>query len=325
MRKNLAMSKNNHSCFRSSEAVRQHLVDLAERVAEAYMTIPEVRAFIIFGSVADGLPDEHSDLDSVAFCQGVPSPTARRRAVGRIGAHTEKCSFRSPWDTVCLDDGGDDCCVLLKTIADVEAKVVRSRDKIVRFCRRLDPFAERVNGMPDPEGDRLVLEAAGGVFSPSEADLADLQACRILRDPGGIVAGWRAEIADFPAEARKLAIEHRLFFGTMWIGEDMQRAIAAGDHAHVAIKRSWAIEHFIRLLYTLNRRYYHKPKWLAQHLAGFQYKPADTLSRLSKAWSGEGSAAIEELWGLAAELIACIREGCPEADIDRVAGWFDAD
>lgn len=310
----------------SGEPIRRRLIDLAERVGRAYMGIADVRAFVIFGSTADGVVDEDSDLDTVAYCESIPPLPAREDAMRRLGADPEACSSQthwegSPWDTVRLPDGGD-CCILLKRTADVQAKAVSARDKIIRFCRRLDPLRERINGMPDPESDRLLAEAAAGGFWPSEEVLADLESCLVVADPEGVVRAWQAEIADFPAEARKVAIEHRLFFATMWVNEDMPRALCVGDETHFAVKRAWAVEHYLRLLYTLNRRYYRKPKWFARHVSGFQHAPADTVARLRRWWSGQGAAVVEGMLAFAGELIDCIREGCPEADVRRVAGWL---
>ena len=306
--------------------IKEQLIRLAERVGEAYMAIPEVRAFVIFGSTADGTVDEHSDLDTLAFCEQVPERAMRQQAAERLGG---KCSCQtlwdgSPWDVVRLENV-EECCVILRAIADVESRAIRQREKIVRFCRRLNPFEERANGVPDPDSDELLLQAANGVFWPSEAQLADLHSCLVVHDPDGIVARWKAELSDFPAEAREVAIEHRLFFSTRWVVEDMSRAIAVGDDTHFALKRAAAIEHFVRLLYTLNHRYFRKPKWFAQHLAGFPHQPPDALSRLSKAWSGSGPEVVEELRVFANDLTACVREGCPEADVERVVRCYFAD
>jgi hypothetical protein len=290
------------------------------------MQMAEVRAFAVFGSTADGVLDEGSDLDTVAYCKSIPPPAARQEAMHLLGADPQACSSEthwegSPWDTVRLPEG-EDCCVLLKRIGDVQAKAVSARDKIIRFCRRLNPLHERINGMPDLESDRLLAEAASGSFWPSEEVLADLQSCLVVADPEGVVRAWQGEIADFPAEARRIAIEHRLFFATMWVNEDMRRALTVGDVTHFAVKRSWAVEHYIRLLYTLNRRYFRKPKWFAHHVSTFQHAAADTVARISGWWAQDDDAVIGDMLGFARELIDCIRAGCPQANIQRVAGWL---
>ena len=303
----------------------QRLLDLAKRVAEGYATIPQVRAFMVFGSAADGVVDEASDLDTTAYCDDIPPREAREQAVRRMGGDPQACSFPKhgvSFDRVVLPDCEDDCCVVLERFAAVQAECVDARDKVIRFCRRLDPFHERVHGQADAEADQLLREAAEGLFWPSEDTLADIQSCLVLYDPDGLLARWKREIADFPADARKLAIEHRLFFSALWVNEDMPRALAAGDRMHFAILRARAVEHFVRLLYTLNRRYFRKPKWFARHLKDFRFKPANTSRRLNSLWAEAEENLVDQMIEFIRDLIASIRKGCPEAAIDRVANWF---
>lgn len=77
-----------------------------------------------------------------------------------------------------------------------------------------------------------------------------------------------------------------------------------------------------RLLYTLNRRHFRKPKWFADHLKDFRWKPANTGERLNSLWAESEDKAVDRMIEFIRDLIASIREGCPEATIDRVANWF---
>ena len=75
-----------------AEPLRQRLIDLAQRVGRVYMQIPGVRAFIVFGSTANGVVDEESDLDTVAYCESIPPLVARQDAMRRLGADPQACS-----------------------------------------------------------------------------------------------------------------------------------------------------------------------------------------------------------------------------------------
>ncbi|MGI9059346.1 MAG: hypothetical protein ACR2H5_12270 [Ktedonobacteraceae bacterium] len=47
----------------------QYLLTLAKRNAQAYASLPNIKAIMLTGSAAEGISDFYSDIDMILYCQ----------------------------------------------------------------------------------------------------------------------------------------------------------------------------------------------------------------------------------------------------------------
>lgn len=109
-----------------SEATLVRL-ELAERLAPAWIDLPGVAAVVVSGSTARGLADDASDLELGVYWTSPPDDALRQRAVDRLGAvllRRYSCDIERGWfgvDNVLVDGFPID--VAMNTVATIDAEI----------------------------------------------------------------------------------------------------------------------------------------------------------------------------------------------------------
>ncbi len=282
----------------------QALIDAARVVADELAQIPEVQAVLLFGSPAVGAADEESDLDINAYCTRMPPPSRRNQAFKHLGGVCEVKELEGGSPTYCcdsfelphLDESGF---IYYEKVDDVKSRLIARRRSILLETLRLANL-DIINGRRMETGSISASPQGSLDYIHSEAHLADIQDGTILVDPAGLLEQWKAEIREYPADARHEVVWRRLFFAGIAC-DDISRSLDRGDLPHVfTCKASW-FEHFIRALFALNGRYYGKPKALEYHLHQFENRPEGCYARLCEFVS---EARFEKAKAMAASLLS---------------------
>lgn len=151
------------------------------------------------------------------------------------------------------------------------------------------------------------LDRSGAEFYPV-GRCAMLRQMRILADPGGVLAGLKERVSEYP-EQMALAMWAYHLAGLRDF-EDLDRAVLRGDvpFYHFALDR--ALDHFLLALFALNRQFFPSRKRSFEALAGFACQPRNCEARLSAVIAAggslEGLPASRREWGaLVEDLAAC--------------------
>jgi hypothetical protein len=111
---------------------------------------------------------------------------------------------------------------------------------------------------------------------------------RVLYDPDGMLATFKTRLADYPAGLAKAVIDyHKAALGDV---EDIERAVRRKDVFFYHFVLDLALDHFLQILFALNRTYFPSRKRSEQYLRLFEVKPEDCEERLFRVIARGGEA-----------------------------------
>jgi hypothetical protein len=111
--------------------------------------------------------------------------------------------------------------------------------------------------------------------------LSDLRVMRIIEDPCGILAGWKARIAEYPAALREAILAQYLAEARFWPDNfHYKTAVERGDILYTSGIVQQVVYALIQVVYALNRVYFPGEKMVAATLAKLPIQPADFAGRI---------------------------------------------
>ncbi len=246
--------------------------------------LKEIRAIGKTGGSA--LPADGSDIDVFIFCDVIPTPEARIKALSphKILSQGE---LEGPfWGlTDYLDVGGLDICLMFFTAA----AFTNSVESILR-------------------GERL--EREGNCFYPV-GRCASVLDMHVYFERDGYLSDLQNRLRDYPELlARKMIARH---IGSICDEEDFGRAVARGDVLFYHATLDLALDSFLQMLFAVNRRFFPSRKRSAALVADFALQPADCAARMQRTVElGAHSETLAESFRLWSELC---NDLCALADI----------
>lgn len=272
-----------------------YLLKLARRVAEPYRQLPQLRAFIVTGSVADDSADRYSDLDLIAYYDELPSDDELAAAREHNRAENFVWFAHAPEEgTVAdmYDVHGVQCQLMHNTVAAWEQQMAQ----ILEQHEVATPLHKAMSGVQKS---------------------IPLHGAELIRQ-------WQTRLADYPEPLARAMVEHHLQFFPLW---GLQAYLDTRD---AVLWRNQmlleAAQNILGVLAGLNRRYYttFQLKRMRHFIAQLAIAPdnlADRLEYLLAADPGPAAAALERLVQEIAELV---ERHMPEVDTSAVRkrlGW----
>jgi hypothetical protein len=271
---------------RKATAEALHRRAIAGRIVQAFDRHAPPRAVLLPGSAGDGSADDHSDLDLLAYYDRLPDPAAVERWRAALGVPHPAPRQDSGWsDTFTID--GVEC--------QAGGMLVAAAERYVS-----DLLAGR--------------EPGSAVHQKVAQGLLDGLA---LRD-GGLIAGWRARLAEFPDALAEAMAAHHLGIFPYW---------SVWEHIAHRDARLWEVQsllegafHVVGTLSAANRRYFtsFQFKRMRQHLAGLEAAPPGLAERLESLFALERPAAARELRLLVAEAVEVVERRLPRVDTTAI-------
>lgn len=255
------------------------------RAGEAY-------GIALGGSHAKGLADAHSDVDLYLFADAVV-PAARRAELvtARLGDAAEATSWGADEPFV---EGGTDFSadgtrveVWLRSASTVEATI----DDALRGHLRREHRAWTVMGF------------FGHVV------LGDVHAMRIVDDPTGMLARWKASVAAYPEPLREAILRRFVAEAAFWPGNPHYlSAVERADVIYTSGIVQQTIHALVQVVFALDRTWFPGEKNLATALAKLPSAPPDFAARVERLLCVGPRPSVADLRMQARELADLVRE-----------------
>lgn len=241
-----------------AELIARELLPLVRRFARGPCAVA------LGGSCAKGHPDAHSDVDIYLFADSV-LPGAERDALvaEMVGAGAEPDSWGS--DDL-FEQGGTD---FVYRGVPVECWLRRAQHVEAAVAEALRGEIRR----------EYVGWTVMGFFN--HVVLADVHSLRIVDDPGGVLARWKAGLAAYPEPLRRAIIRRFMGEAGFW---------PANVHYHTGIERvdvvytagivQLVVHALIQVLFALNREYFPGEKRVTEALSRLAVVPRDVSARV---------------------------------------------
>jgi hypothetical protein len=227
-------------------------------VSKAVKKIPGIIAIASYGSVAEGHVDKFSDINLIAFCSRIPTPSSRRKFLEKS------------YDWIVFDNDtvpkwrstAQDFFFVRGEHVDITYKTKRSFDIVAKEIEK----DHRV-------GRDLFKEVMMYVYNT-----------RVLHDPKKVITLIRSKLPRatpqmlkyFLPDINKISMKGTKQF------ENLQHAISERNYLYVDNIVDLNVENFIISLYVLNGKHYTSPKWAMKSIRKFKIKPTSTTQRLQE-------------------------------------------
>ncbi len=243
-------------------------------------------AILLPGSTGDGSADDHSDLDLVAYYDRLPDPA---------DVEAWRLGLGVPEPTPGQDSGWSDTFTIDGVECQAGGMLVAATERYV---------SELLAGR-EP-GSAVHQKVAQGLLYGLD-----------LRD-SGLIAAWRARLAEFPDALAEAMAEHHLRIFPYW---------SLWEHIAHRDARLWEVQslldgafHVVGALSAINRRYFtsFQFKRMRQHVAGFETAPPRLAERLESLFTLDRPVAARELRMLVAETIEVVERRLPRVDTTAI-------
>jgi hypothetical protein len=274
----------------STEQVAQTLVSLAQRLSAAYVARCAPRAVLLTGSAGEGLADEYSDLDVIAYYEGAIPDSAVLAAV-RAEVGGENCREVFPRN--------DHACAEAYRQRGVDIEVAHF--EITEIERRL---SELLRGH-DPGSTQH--KAVIGILHGRPLHGADL------------IEEWQRRCAHMPDALARAMVEHYLRQTmALWYFAD---AIEGRD-ATLWVRQTLATDalNMLGVLAGLNGRFYStfQMKRMRRFIASLRIAPPNLAERLEAIVGSDQRQGIEVLELLVQDVLELLQRHMPEANISAL-------
>jgi hypothetical protein len=257
---------------------------IARRVVGRLAARTELRASLLAGSAAQGISDEHSDIDLLNYYRELPDQAAFDASMRELGA--EPVGAMSPADA----DG-------FATFYRIDGIQVQTGAELIASVeRRLDRIAAG-------DVDWITAKVAMGLLEG-----VPLHGDELVRD-------WQ-DRARYPESLRRREVEANLGFFAVW---GLDQHLAARDAE--LFRRQMLLDGAFRVLAVLsavNRLYFttFQFKRARAHIERMTARPERLAERLDRIANDAPSSAAEELRTLVDETKAIVRADMPDVDVD---------
>ena len=278
----------------ASEA-SQYLIELAHRLAQPYIALPELQAIVLTGSASEGVSDFYSDLDLILYYSALPSEEVLAQAAQQNGGVNRAQIAPRQDDQAAIEHyfvNGVECQFAHSTIAAWEAEM----DSVLVDHDVISPTQKALGGMED------AIPLYGEV----------------------LVREWQAKLAAYPESLAMAMVEHHLAFYPIWGYLDrMKTRDATIWYTQMLVADAHAL---IGTLAGLNHRYFSDFQFKrTQHFAArMAISPPDFAERLEALFHADPAAAAVQLEALVVETIALVEQQLPQVDTTRARrrlGW----
>jgi len=234
--------------------------------------LPLVRAFCsgteygiaLGGSYAKGTADAHSDVDIYLFADAF-LPGARR--VELVTAHLGEAAGAVSW-------GADEPFVEGGTDFTVDGILVECW---LRSARQVEStLGECMRGRVRREQKVWTVM---GFFD--HVVLGDVHAMRIVDDPAGMLARWKAMVAAYPEPLREAILRRFMAEAAFWPeNPHYLGAVERGDVIYTSAIVQQVVQALVQVVFALDRAYFPGEKKLADALAKLPSAPRDFAGRI---------------------------------------------
>lgn len=262
--------------------------------------LPLVRAFCageaygiaLGGSHAKGTADAHSDVDVYLFADAF-LPAARR--VERVTAQLGDAARAVSWGAdEPFTEGGTDFSVdgvlvecWLRRATSVEATIADCVQGRVRRKHR--------------------AWTAMGFFD--HVALGDVHAMRIVDDPAGMLARWKAMVSTYPEPLRDTILRRFMAEAAFWPeNPHYLGAVERGDVIYASAIVQQTTQALIQVVFALDRAWFPGEKKLADALAKLPSAPRDFAARLQNVLCSGAHPSVADLRAQSRELAELVRE-----------------
>jgi hypothetical protein len=261
---------------------------IAARIIGSFEQHAPPRAVLLAGSAGEGIADELSDLDLIAYYDRLPpAPAIRawRRAVGVLSPGA-RIRARSGWTDMWQMDGVE---------CQGGGLLVAAVEKLLKDLR---------SGR-DPD-------------SPSQQKVAmGLLHGMPLRDDG-LIAGWHERLREFPEALARSMAQHHLRLFPYWAS---RRQLAARDAFLFEVQSLLdGSFHILGALSAVNSLYFttFQLKRMRSHISGMQTAPPELAERLEALFTAPRDVAAGELHRLVAETVDIVAARFPDLDTSGI-------
>lgn len=273
----------------------QYLLNLAKRNVQAYIAIPQTKAAMTPGSVAEGLCDEFSDCDMSIYYDELPTEEelewARRQNQGSerlwvMGDRSEG-GFAESYLV-----NGIECQFGHVTIAQWEKDI----SDILEGFDVQTPLVKALSGT--------------------------LVGIPLYGEP--LIQKWKERIANYPDGLAIAMIQHYLKFFAIWgVQEKLGRRDTTVWYYQILVESA---QNLLGVLAGLNRLYYStfQFKRMRRFIEQMKIAPENLSDRLESLFQTEPSLAVIELESLVQETVALVEVYMPQIDTSTAKqrlGW----
>ena len=245
-------------------------VNDAEQIARDLL--PLVRGFVaegpygiaLGGSGAKGTADPHSDVDVYLFAEAFAPAAARAE---RVTAARGVAAGAVSWGTgEPFVEGGTDF-----SVDGVRVECWLRRASLVEAA-----LAACAGGRTRREHRAWLVM---GFFD--HVVLGDVHAMRIVDDPAGMLARWKASVATYPEALRTAILRRFMAEAAHWPhNPHYLGAVERADLIYTSGIVQQVIHALLQVVFALNRTYFPGEKKLAAALATLSIAPADAGARI---------------------------------------------
>lgn len=271
-------------------AQSDYLMKLGRKILEPYTKLPNARAAMITGSVAEGLSDFYSDLDMTVYYEHeLPSEEELARIRKENGA---------PERVWLLGERAEGNIAEAYELHGIQAQI--GHTTIAAWENDIAEVVERFNA------DTPLHKAMSGT----------LEAITVYGDER--MRAWQAKISEYPEGLRRAMVEQHLKFFPYW---NIQEQIAARDamiwHYQILTEAAYNL---VAILAGLNRLYFttFQFKKMRRLLDRMTLLPNDFANRIEELFRLEPSAAALSLEGLVRDVVTLVEREMPELDVTAV-------
>ncbi|HZQ08577.1 MAG TPA: hypothetical protein VFD70_18490 [Anaerolineae bacterium] len=267
-----------------------YLLALGKKILQPYTELPNTRAAMITGSVAEGISDFYSDLDmTVYYADELPGDEELTRIHQANGA---------PQRAWLLGERAEGAIVEAYELNGVQAQI--GHITLAAWEQELAEVLEKFNA------DTPLHKAMSGT----------LESITVYGDD--YMNAWKQKIAAYPDELARAMVEKHLQFFPYW---NIQNQLAARDaliwHYQILTESAYNL---LAILAGINRLYFttFQFKKMRRFINQLKIAPPNLADRLEKLFSQEPAKAAVSLEELVSQIITLVEQTMPAVDASAV-------
>lgn len=267
-----------------------YLLTLGKKILEPYTKLPNARAAMITGSVAEGISDFYSDLDMTVYYENeLPSEEELARIREQNGA------AERAW---LIGDRAEGNIAEAYELNGIQAQIGHALIPI--WENDIAKVLERFNA------DTPLHKAMSGT----------LESVTVLGDEH--LTRWKEKIAAYPDGLRRAMVEQHLKFFPYW---NIQKQIAARDamiwHYQILTEAAYNL---VAVLAGLNRLYFtnFQFKKMRRFLNQMQIIPEHFAERVETLFKQDAADAAIALEDLVRDVVELVEREMPDVDVNTV-------
>lgn len=267
-----------------------YLLTLGKKILEPYTRLPNARAAMITGSVAEGISDFYSDLDMTVYYENALPEEAELARIRQENGAPERAWL--------LGDRAEGSIAEAYELHGIQAQIGHAT--ITTWENDIAEVLERANA------DTPLHKAMSGT----------LEAITVYGDE--YMNAWRAKISNYPDGLRRSMVEQHLKFFPYW---NVQKQLAARDatiwHYQILTEAAYNL---VGVLAGLNRLYFttFQFKKMRRLLGAMTLLPENFAERIEDLFRLEPAAAAILLETLVREVVRLVEREMPDVDVSAV-------